>query len=141
MFTVDQEYFSVTKVMWAKYLMSFNFVNFAEIYTKFIQLWIFYYTKFFRVMCTCIVIEMAVYSIQRTWLPCLYRLIGCIDLRRYFDHDWYAVAVVKGDTVVGHIPRKISWICSLFLAKGGAITCTLIEGRIYFSHLQLLYSL
>ena len=30
---------------------------------------------------------------------------------------------------VGHIPRKISWICSLFLARGGAITCICIGGR------------
>ena len=28
--------------------------------------------------------------------------------------DRYAVAVLKDDTVVGHIPRKISRICSLF---------------------------
>ena len=49
--------------------------------------------------------------------------------------DRYAVAVLKDDTVVGHIPRKISQICSLFLARGGTITCTPIGGRRYSSDL------
>lgn len=29
----------------------------------------------------------------------------------------FAVAVMRGDTVIGHIPKKISSICSLFLCK------------------------
>ena len=61
--------------------------------------------------------------------------MGCIDWRRHFDdEDRYAVAVVKDDTVVA---RKISRICSLFLARGGVITCMPIGGRRYSSHLQL----
>ena len=64
--------------------------------------------------------------------------MGCIDWRKYFDdEDRYAVAVVKDDTIVGHIPRKISRICSLLLARDGIITCMRIGGRIYSSHLQL----
>ena len=37
--------------------------------------------------------------------------------------DPYAVAVIKSEssTIVGHVPRKISAICSLFLRKGGSI--------------------
>ena len=35
--------------------------------------------------------------------------------------DPFAVAVVKGDTTVGHIPRKIPSICSLFLRRNGTI--------------------
>ena len=55
--------------------------------------------------------------------------MGCISEGKLFnDQDRYAVAVLKDDTVVGHIPRKISQICS-FLARGGAITCTHIGGR------------
>ena len=50
------------------------------------------------------------------------------------DANQYGVAVLKDDTVVSHIPRKISRICSLFLARGGAITCIPI-GRRYFSDL------
>lgn len=30
-------------------------------------------------------------------------------------HDPYAVAVVKDDNVVGHVPRKLSAICAMFL--------------------------
>ena len=45
---------------------------------------------------------------------------------------------LKDDTVLSHIPRKISRICSLFSARGGAITCTLIgrsllQGLKYFN--------
>ena len=64
--------------------------------------------------------------------------MGCIDWRRYDDGvDQYAVAVLKIDNIVGHIPRKISLICSLFLARGLAITCMSMEGRRYSSQLQL----
>ena len=45
--------------------------------------------------------------------------------------DRYAVAVLKDDTIVGHIPKKVSRICSLFIARGGAIACTPIRGRRY----------
>ena len=37
--------------------------------------------------------------------------------------DRSAVAVAKEDMVVGHIPQKISRLCSLFLRCGGAVTC------------------
>ena len=44
-------------------------------------------------------------------------------------HDPYAVAVMKGNMIVGHVPRKISAACSLFLEKEDTtITCT-ITGR------------
>ena len=31
------------------------------------------------------------------------------------ESDRYAVAVIEDDSIVGHIPRKISHVCSLFL--------------------------
>ena len=38
------------------------------------------------------------------------------------DKDRYTVAVTKsGSGVVGHVPRKISAACALFLQKGGSI--------------------
>ena len=43
--------------------------------------------------------------------------------------DPYAVAVTKssgetgGTVTVGHIPRKISSICSIFIRRGGVIDC------------------
>ena len=38
-------------------------------------------------------------------------------------HDPYAVAVLKSATVVGHLPRKVSTLCSLFIRRGGTIHC------------------
>ncbi len=48
-------------------------------------------------------------------------------------HDRYAVGTYKRDennleTLVGHIPKNISLLCSLFLRRGGSITCE-VSGR------------
>lgn len=45
--------------------------------------------------------------------------------------DRYAVSVKKGESIVGHLPRNISRICSLFLRRGGTIECTVTGGRRY----------
>ena len=45
------------------------------------------------------------------------------------SNDHYAVAVRKNDAVVGHVPRKISRVCVLFLERNGAITCTITGPR------------
>ena len=39
----------------------------------------------------------------------------------------YAVAVVNGANVVGHVPRNISACCALFLRPRGSITCIVRE--------------
>ena len=44
--------------------------------------------------------------------------------------DRYAVSVVKDRTVVGHLPRKISRVCSLFL-RCGVITCEITGRKCY----------
>ena len=48
----------------------------------------------------------------------------------------YAVAVKKysGETV-GHLPRKISRLCSMFIGQGGNITCVVTGDRRYSSDL------
>ena len=50
-------------------------------------------------------------------------------------HDIHAVAVKKvidGNlTVAGHIPQRISLICSIFLRRGGTIKCTVDVSRRY----------
>ena len=50
--------------------------------------------------------------------------------------DRYAVAVKKhsGETV-GHLPRKISRLCSIFIDQGGDITCVVTGNRRYSSDL------
>lgn len=42
--------------------------------------------------------------------------------------DRYAVAVLKSGTIVGHLPKKISRISSLFIRRGGQIKCE-VTGR------------
>lgn len=44
-------------------------------------------------------------------------------------HDPYAVAVLKDDNIVGHLPRKISASCALFIRRSGVITCTVNGSR------------
>jgi len=43
------------------------------------------------------------------------------------SHDPYAVAVQKriggSNRIVGHVPRTISTICSLFIRRGGLLNC------------------
>ena len=50
--------------------------------------------------------------------------------------DRYAVTVKKhsGETV-GHLPKKISMLCSMFIDKGGDITCVVTGNRRYSSDL------
>ena len=43
--------------------------------------------------------------------------------------DRFAVAVMKGETVVGHIPGEISNVCSIFIRKGGSIFCLTTRSR------------
>ena len=45
------------------------------------------------------------------------------------DKDPYAVAVMKMDDVVGHVPRRISAACSLFLRRGDVINCIITASR------------
>ena len=43
-------------------------------------------------------------------------------------HDRYAVAVLKNDVVVGHLPSKFSRLYTLFIRRGGVILCR-VAGR------------
>ena len=49
--------------------------------------------------------------------------------------DRYAVAVKREGTIVGHLPREMTRVCSLFLRRGGSITCTVTGHRRYSSDL------
>ena len=50
-------------------------------------------------------------------------------------HDAYAVAVLKSGVVVGHVPRRISSVCSLFLRHGGVIDCVVAGVKQYSADL------
>lgn len=45
------------------------------------------------------------------------------------QNDAHAVAVTKEDVTVGHIPRTILPICSIFIRRCGAIKCLVKGGR------------
>ena len=47
------------------------------------------------------------------------------------SHDPYAVAMVRASNIVGHVPKRISSICHIFLRRGGTITCTVTGSRQY----------
>ena len=49
--------------------------------------------------------------------------------------DRYAVAVTKAATIIGHLPRKLSKVWSLFLRRGGSIRSTVTGHRRYSSDL------
>ena len=51
-------------------------------------------------------------------------------------HDVYAVAVLKSGVIVGHVPKKISSTCSLFLRHGGAIHCTVTSAKRYSADIE-----
>ena len=46
--------------------------------------------------------------------------------------DKYAISVLRGSNAVGHLPQKISRICSLFILRGGTITC-IVSGHCRYS--------
>ena len=48
---------------------------------------------------------------------------------RHNIHDVYTVAIVEGDTVVGHVPHSISAVCYLFITRGGTIICEITGAR------------
>ena len=75
------------------------------------------------------------YHIYRDiWAAIIGEELGCIREPTNV-HDRYAVAVVKDGQIIGHLPRKLSKICSLFLRRGGTIVCTVIGHRRYSSDL------
>ena len=45
--------------------------------------------------------------------------------------DTFAVAIIKDDVTVGHIPRSILPICSIFIQRGGMIVCRVTGHRQY----------
>ena len=72
---------------------------------------------------------------KEIWLATLGEVLTC---RRKTDncHDRFAVSVLKGTDTVGHVPKKISSICSLFLWRSGTIMCEVTGGRQYSADLE-----
>ena len=72
---------------------------------------------------------------KEIWIPVEGEILSC--MREVGNsRDPMAVAVKKGSDVVGHVPRKISAVCSIFLRRGGTINCRVAGHRRYSSDLE-----
>ena len=64
------------------------------------------------------------YHIYRAiWNPTVEETLDCMQ-ESSNPRDRYAVSVLKDGQIVGHLPRKISRLCSLFIGRDGTITAT-----------------
>ena len=54
------------------------------------------------------------------WTPAIGEVLTCTQ-ELTNAHDVYAVAVKRGADIVGHVPRSISYLCYLFIERGGII--------------------
>ena len=64
------------------------------------------------------------------WDSCVGEMLCCeSDIQNL--HDWLAISIKKDDIVVGHLPWKISQMCTLHLRWGGNIDCLVSGGRRY----------
>ena len=61
---------------------------------------------------------------QNIWDPFIEEVSPCLPEDENL-HDRYAFAVSKSSRIVGHVPRRISTLCYVFLRRGGAILCIL----------------
>jgi len=50
--------------------------------------------------------------------------------------DPFAVAVCNDDIVIGHVPRKISSVCLLYIRQGGEIHCRMTGSRRFSADLK-----
>ena len=64
------------------------------------------------------------------WSPSTLLDYSC-ERELHNPEDPYAVAIMSGGSIVGHVPRKISAACSLFIQQSGAITSRIAGSRQY----------
>ena len=65
---------------------------------------------------------------EDAWTPTHHEILHCSHEEGNI-HDPYAVKVLKLSVVVGHLAKKISATCFLFLRKGSAISCQVMDER------------
>ena len=70
------------------------------------------------------------YALESMWVAVVGEELAC-KRERGNSEDPFAVAVTKGKRIVGHVPRKISAVCAMFLRRGGSIICRVIGSRHY----------
>ena len=67
---------------------------------------------------------------QNVWEAAIDEELVCRP-ERSNGHDRHAVAVMKNDLVVGHLPSKFSRLYTLFTRRGGVILCHVAGRRRY----------
>ena len=67
---------------------------------------------------------------QDVWNATPGKTLGC-SRERDNEHDIFSVAVWKGTNIVGHVPRKVSCSCTLFIHSSGVINCFTTGPRQY----------
>ena len=72
---------------------------------------------------------------QHLWTAAIGEHLMC-QRERGNAADAYAISVMKGGTIVGHLPRRISCACTLFIRRGGTIGCQVTGRRKYSSDLR-----
>ena len=69
---------------------------------------------------------------QDVWVPATDEMLSCC--REVGNpHDPFAVKVTKAGITVGHLPKKISSTCSLFIFNGGSISCKVTDSHRRYS--------
>jgi hypothetical protein len=76
---------------------------------------------------------------QGIWIPTAGEQLPCRKENGNIQ-DPFSVAVIDGTDVVGHVPKKISSICSMFLQRGGTILCEITSPNRRYSVDLPLYS-
>lgn len=66
------------------------------------------------------------------WTPSVGEVLIC-ERESGNPSDLYAVAIKKGGEVIGHVPRKMSAACSLFLQLGGTLHCEVTDNHRRYS--------
>ena len=69
---------------------------------------------------------------QDIWTPTTGECLSC-QTEDSNAFDPYAVAIRKSANVIGHVPQKISAACSLFIQRGGTLTCIIIDSHRQYS--------
>ena len=69
------------------------------------------------------------------WISALGERLECVR-EPTNSTDRYVFAVINEGVIIGHIPRKISKICSLFFRRGGTIIRTVTGTRQYSADLH-----
>ena len=71
------------------------------------------------------------YHIYREfWMTNLEEVLPCVR-EESNPHDPFAVAIHDGSNIVGHVPRKFSALCVLFIQRDDIIACQMIGSKQY----------